>query len=134
MNDISVSESIKGIICHIVIYLLSFGWIILFIINKLLNINETLEYVLNLVVIAIIFILGILRELKDIEHKFKQKDKSILEHKRQVIAKYKEQRNRLIKQYIAEKKQLENEYLMNGNYQSSLAKYLSEINLYVENN
>ena len=99
-----------------------------------MNINEALEYVLNLVVIAIIFIFGILRELKDIEYKFKQKDKSILEHKRKVIAKYKEHRNRLIKRYIAEKKQLENEYLMNRNYQSSLEQYLSEINLYVENN
>ena len=134
MNDISVSECIKNIIYHIVIYLLSFGWIILFIINKLINLNETLEFALNLVVITIIFILGVIKELKDIEYKFKQKDKKIIEQKKKILLKYKEQRIKLIKQYIAEKEQLENKYLKNENYQSSLAKYLAEINLYVENN
>lgn len=134
MNDIIVSECIKNIIYHIVIYLLSFGWIILFIINKLINLNETLEFALNLVVITIIFILGVIKELKDIEYKFKQKDKKIIEQKKKILAKYKEQRIKLIKQYIAEKEQLENKYLKNENYQSSLAKYLAEINLYVENN
>ena len=134
MNDIIVSECIKNIIYHIVIYLLSFGWIILFIINKLINLNETLEFALNLVVITIIFILGVIKELKDIEYKFKKKDKKIIEQKKKILAKYKEQRIKLIKQYIAEKEQLENKYLKNENYQSSLAKYLAEINLYVENN
>ena len=134
MNDIIVSECIKNIIYHIVISLLSFGWIILFIINKLINLNETLEFALNLVVITIIFILGVIKELKDIEYKFKQKDKKIIEQKKKILAKYKEQRIKLIKQYIAEKEQLENKYLKNENYQSSLAKYLAEINLYVENN
>ena len=134
MNDIIVSECIKNIIYHIVIFLLSFGWIILFIINKLINLNETLEFALNLVVITIIFILGVIKELKDIEYKFKQKDKKIIEQKKKILAKYKEQRIKLIKQYIAEKEQLENKYLKNENYQSSLAKYLAEINLYVENN
>ena len=113
---------------------MSFGWIILFIINKLINLNETLEFALNLVVITIIFILGVIKELKDIEYKFKQKDKKIIEQKKKILAKYKEQRIKLIKQYIAEKEQLENKYLKNENYQSSLAKYLAEINLYVENN
>lgn len=134
MNEVTVSESIKNIIYHIVIYLISFGWIILFIINKIINISSSMEYALNLVVIAIIFIIGAIKELKDIEYKFKQKDKKILQQKKEIIVKYKQQRHKLMKQYAYEKEMLEKEYCKKENYQSLLAQYLSENDLYINNN
>ena len=124
---------LKKYIKYIVIILI-FGLLATILLTKIRTQNSIFKQIYTYFAMPPTLLTLWLTKLKDIEHKFKQKDKSILEHKRQVIAKYKEQRNRLIKQYIAEKKQLENEYLKNENYQSSLDKYLSEINLYIENN
>ncbi len=135
MNEINIIESIKNIFYHIIIYLLSFGWILLFIINKIFNIDTEITNIINLTVIFIIFILGTAKELKDIEYKFRIKDKKIIEEKRKLVEQYKTHRQKLIKQYTDEKKKLEQEkvkYSSNKEYNICLKEYLSDHNYHIE--